>query len=63
MTVMVEVLDAAVDRAAVRVDLERRLKEVLGVKVAIKTVDRGALLPYTGVAETSKIKRLLDKRK
>ena len=36
---------------------------MLGVKVAIKPVDRGALHPYTGVAETSKIKRLLDKRK
>jgi phenylacetate-CoA ligase len=63
MTVMVEVPDPAVDRAALRDDLERRLKEVLGVKVVVRPMDRGALLPYTGVAETSKIKRLLDKRK
>ena len=63
MTVMVEVPDTSVDRTVVRDDLERRLKEVLGVKVTIKPVDRGALHSYTGVAETSKIKRLLDKRK
>jgi phenylacetate-CoA ligase len=63
MTVMVEVPDASVDRAVLRDDLERRMKEVLGVKVIVQPVDRGALLPYTGVAETSKIKRLLDKRK
>jgi phenylacetate-CoA ligase len=63
MTVMVEVPDPAVDRAALRDDLERRLKEVLGVKVVVRPMDRGALLPCTGVAETSKIKRLLDKRK
>jgi phenylacetate-CoA ligase len=63
MTVMVEVPDMSVDRAVLRDDLEQRLKEVLGVKVAILPVDRGALHTYTGVAETSKIKRLLDKRK
>jgi hypothetical protein len=60
---MVEVPDMSVDRAILRDDLERRMKEVLGVKVTVLPVDRGALHSYTGVAETSKIKRLLDKRK
>ena len=32
MTVMVEVSDAEVDRAAFASDLERRLKEVIGVR-------------------------------
>jgi len=62
MTVMVEVPDAAVDRRAVRNELEQRLKEVLGVKVEVTPVDRGALDSHTGVSQTSKIKRLLDKR-
>jgi phenylacetate-CoA ligase len=62
MEVRVEVTDAATDRAAMRADLERRLKEVLGVKVAVLLVDRGELDTYTGTSQTSKIKRLLDRR-
>jgi phenylacetate-CoA ligase len=61
MEVKVEVNDAA-DRELVKGDLERRLKEVLGVKVAVTTVDRGELDPLTGTSQTSKIKRLLDRR-
>ena len=63
MEVRVEVIDAAADRSLVKSDLERRLKEVLGVKVAVTPVDRGALDPLTGTSQTSKIKRLLDRRK
>jgi phenylacetate-CoA ligase len=62
MTVMVEV-PAAADRANMKRELEERLKEVLSVKVAVETVERGALDSYTGTSQTSKIKRLLDKRK
>jgi phenylacetate-CoA ligase len=63
MTVMVEVANPAADRAALKDDLERRLKEVLGVKVTVQPSDPGALAAHTGVATTSKIKRLLDRRK
>jgi phenylacetate-CoA ligase len=63
MTVMVEVAGPAVDKAAFKADLERRLKEVLGVKVVVQPAQPKALAEYTGVARTSKIKRLLDRRK
>jgi hypothetical protein len=46
----------------VRVDFERRLKEVLGVKVAVTPVGRGELDAYTGTSQSSKVKRLLDRR-
>ena len=63
MTVRVEVSSASADRAALKDDLERRLKEVLGVKVIVAPADPGALAGDTGVAQTSKIRRLLDRRK
>ncbi|MBI3054286.1 MAG: phenylacetate--CoA ligase family protein [Betaproteobacteria bacterium] len=62
MTVLVEVTDPAADRAAVKTDLERRMKEVLGVRVTVTPAAKGALDPYTGTSQTSKIKRLLDRR-
>ena len=61
MDVWVEVRDGA-DRAAFRADLERRLKEVLGVKVTVCPVGRGELDRYTGTSQSSKVKRLLDRR-
>ena len=61
MDVWVEVLDA-VDRAAFRADLEIRLKEVLGVRVAVTPVGKGELDRYTGTSLSSKVKRLLDRR-
>jgi phenylacetate-CoA ligase len=63
MTVMVEVGKMDVDRGALKNDLEQRLREVLGVKVIVQPLDSGALGWHTGVATTSKIMRLLDKRK
>jgi phenylacetate-CoA ligase len=62
MTVMVEVPDQRVDRDDLRGDLERRFKEVLGVRVVVEPVERGATDRYTGTSQTSKIKRLLDRR-
>lgn len=62
ITVMVEVTDPAADRAALKADLERRMKEVLGVRVTVSPADKGALDPYTGTSQTSKIKRVLDRR-
>ncbi|MSQ55003.1 MAG: phenylacetate--CoA ligase family protein [Betaproteobacteria bacterium] len=63
MTVMVELLDLQADAQAVKESLERRLKEVTGVRLTVSPVARGTLDPYTGTSQTSKIKRLLDKRK
>lgn len=63
MTVLVEMADPSCDPAALERDLERRLREGLNVKVLVKAVARGALDTYTGVSQSSKIKRLLDKRK
>jgi hypothetical protein len=60
---MVEVPKLAEHGAAVKADLERRLKEVIGIRTEVKPVDSHGLDSYTGVAQTSKVKRLLDKRK
>ena len=63
MTVLVECMDDSVDRASLDADLRRRMKEVLGVQVAIEAKARGELDAYTGLTKTSKIKRLDDRRK
>jgi phenylacetate-CoA ligase len=63
MTVMVEVLDLPANGAAVKADLERRLKEVIGVRVTVQPAASGELDPHTGTSQTTKLKRLLDKRK
>ncbi|HEV2042201.1 MAG TPA: hypothetical protein VGT81_19525 [Casimicrobiaceae bacterium] len=62
MTVLVEVLQAAVDRAQLQADLEQRFKEVLGVRLIVQVVERGKTDEYTGTSRTSKIKRLIDRR-
>lgn len=61
MTVMVELRDGAADDA-VKESLDRRFKEGLGVKCIVRPVARGGLASYTGVTQTSKIKRVLDRR-
>jgi hypothetical protein len=48
---------------AVKADLERRRKEVIGVRVTVSPVARSALDCHTGTSQTSNIRRLLDKRK
>jgi phenylacetate-CoA ligase len=63
MEVQIEMIDATANRDALRDDLERRLKEVLGVKVTVTPVARGELDRHTGTSQTSKIKRILDRRK
>jgi phenylacetate-CoA ligase len=63
MDVWVEVADGAADRAQVRTDLERRMKEVLGVKVQVTPVGKGELDEHTQTSKSSKVKRLLDRRK
>ena len=63
MSVKIEVRNAGVDRPALVSDLERRFKEVLGVRVGVEAMDPKALDQLTGLTQTSKIKRLADNRK
>jgi len=63
LTVMVEVPDLAAHGAAVKENLERRLREVIGLRTTVAPVGVHALDTHTGLSQTSKIKRLLDKRK
>jgi hypothetical protein len=38
------------------------LKEALGVRLEVQAVERGGLDHLTGLSQTSKIKRLIDRR-
>ena len=62
MTVQVEVLQDGGARAGVERGLFIRLKETLGVSIKVQAVERGAVARFTGLTETSKIKRLIDRR-
>lgn len=63
MDIWVELADEKSDAELLKINLERRMKEVLGVKVQITPVLKGSLDQYTGTSSTSKIKRLMDRRK
>ncbi len=63
LTVMVEVPNFQQDAQAVSADLVRRLKEVIGIRANVTAVAARALEEHTGTATTSKIKRLVDRRK
>jgi phenylacetate-CoA ligase len=63
MDVWVETRDATIDREALQTDLERRMKEVLSVKVKVTPVGKGELDVHTQTSRSSKVKRLLDRRK
>ena len=62
MTVMVEVPGADAPRDEIRTDLERRMKEVLGVRVTVTVHGKGELDRWTGSSQTTKIKRIADNR-
>lgn len=62
MTVVVEARDEA-DREALGRTLANRLRDALGVKMLVEVVAAGATDVYTGLSQTSKIKRLIDRRK
>jgi phenylacetate-CoA ligase len=62
MTVHVEAADASVDAKALAAALAGRIKEALGVKMAVVVAARGELAAMTGLDATSKVKRLIDKR-
>jgi phenylacetate-CoA ligase len=63
LTVMVEVPELAAHGTVVKESLERRLKEVIGLRTIVSPVGVRQLDPQTGLSQSSKIKRLLDKRK
>jgi hypothetical protein len=48
MTVLVECMDASVDRPRLESDLKRRFKEALSVQIAVAAEPRGELDAYTG---------------
>jgi phenylacetate-CoA ligase len=62
ITVMVETGDQSVPSGVIERELADRLKEALGVRLAVKAVERGGLDHLTGLSQTSKIKRLIDRR-
>ena len=45
------------------VEMEQRLKEVTGVRLTVTVHASGELDPYTGSTQTTKLKRLADRRK
>ena len=61
LTVLVETVDASVPKAGLAAHLAGRFKEVLGVKLKVEAVERGTLDRFTGLSQTSKIKRLIDR--
>ena len=62
MTVMVEVIDESVPRTQLAAELAVRLKEALGVRLEVQAVSRGELDRFTGLSQSSKVRRLIDKR-
>jgi phenylacetate-coenzyme A ligase PaaK-like adenylate-forming protein len=62
MTVLFETLDRGEPPQAIETELAERLKEALGVRLNVKAVERGGLDHLTGLSQTSKIKRLIDRR-
>jgi phenylacetate-CoA ligase len=62
MTVLFETLDRGEPSQTIETELAERLKEALGVRLTVKAVERGGLDHLTGLSQTSKIKRLIDRR-
>ena len=62
MTVLVETIDETVPKPALAEQLALRFKESLSVKLKVEAVARGELDRLTGLSQTSKIKRLIDRR-
>ena len=62
LTVLVEVLNSNASKSDLEAALARRLKETLGVGISVEAVDPGNLDHLTGLSQTSKIKRVIDRR-
>jgi phenylacetate-CoA ligase len=60
---MVETGDQSAPSSIVEHELADRLKEALGVRLEVKAVEPGGLDHLTGLSQTSKIKRLIDRRR
>jgi phenylacetate-CoA ligase len=63
MTVLVEADDQSADRDGLEKTLALRFREALGVKLLVKVVGKGETDLHTGLSKTSKIKRVVDRRK
>lgn len=63
MTVLVETAEDGAGRTGLETALATRFRESLGVKLLVKAVGKGETDPYTGLSKTSKIKRVVDRRK
>jgi phenylacetate-CoA ligase len=62
LTVRVEVRKDVGSREGMVERLEKRLKEDLGVRVAVELVEEGELAPHTNFGREGKVRRLLDLR-
>jgi len=63
LTVKVEVPELVAHGAAVKDSLERRRRDVIGLRTIVSPVGVHALDSHTGLSQISNIKRLLDQRK
>jgi phenylacetate-CoA ligase len=63
LTVRIEVKKNAESREGMVEHMERRLKEDLGVRVAVELVDEGTLAEFTNFGREGKARRLLDLRR
>lgn len=63
MTVSIEALDPAADKARLAEDMQQRFREALMVKLQVKIVQPGELEPLTGLSKSTKAARLKDNRK
>jgi phenylacetate-CoA ligase len=63
MTVLVEAADHSIDENALASELGQRFKEALGLKLQVEVVATGELDRLTGLSSTSKIRRLIDRRR
>lgn len=62
MTVMVETRDGSGEARSLEAELERLLKQRIGVQINVQVVERDALMPLTGHGERAKLKRFEDRR-
>ncbi|MCW5730340.1 MAG: phenylacetate--CoA ligase family protein [Alphaproteobacteria bacterium] len=63
MTVLVEKIAPELEGQGIEQELALRFREALGVKLVVKAVGPGETESYTGLNRTSKIKRVIDRRK
>ena len=63
LTVMIEAIDGSVSKQQLSEQLRTRFKEALGVSLLVTIVDKGELNDLTGLAQSSKVRRLVDRRK